>query len=115
MHRHIRDLKDIPPKIVQHKIEFDIIIPLIHQTKYRLNPNYVVIIKQNIYKFIIVSFIKLVEGTTWLSPIVVVLKNNGKLKTYVDFKKFNTTTMKDPYSLPFTGEIVKFCTLLNGF
>jgi hypothetical protein len=51
-----------------------------------------------------VGFIKLVEEATWLSSIVVVPKKNGKLKIYVDFRKLNATTKKDPYPLPFTNE-----------
>ncbi len=34
---------------------------------------------------------------TWLSPIVVVPKKNGKLKFYVDFKKLNAATKKEFY------------------
>jgi hypothetical protein len=41
-----------------------------------------------------------------LSPIVVVLKKNGKLKIYIDFRKLNITTKKDPYPLPFIDEIL---------
>jgi hypothetical protein len=52
-------------------------------------------------KLIAVGFIKLVEEATWLFPIVVIPKKNGKLKICVDFKKLNTTTKKDTYSLPF--------------
>jgi hypothetical protein len=37
---------------------------------------------------------------------VVVPKKNGKLKFYVDFKKFNVTTKKDLYSLPFMDEVI---------
>ncbi len=33
-------------------------------------------------------------------------KKNGKLKICVDFRKFNVATKKDPYSLPFTNEII---------
>jgi hypothetical protein len=35
-----KDLKGIPPKLVQHKIEFDTTISLAHQAKYQLNLNY---------------------------------------------------------------------------
>ncbi len=35
-----KDLKGIPPKLVQHQIELDTTIPLAHQAKYKLNPNY---------------------------------------------------------------------------
>ncbi len=40
-----KDLKDIPLELVQHRIEWDTLIPLAHQARYILNPNYVVIIK----------------------------------------------------------------------
>jgi len=45
-----KDLKGISPELAQHKIELDTIVPLTHQTKYRLNPNYVTTIKQDIDK-----------------------------------------------------------------
>jgi hypothetical protein len=47
---------------------------LVHQARYRLNPNYVAIVKQNINKLLIGGFIKHVEEATWLSPIVVMPK-----------------------------------------
>jgi len=65
--------------------------------------------------------IKLIEETTWLSPIVVVPKKNGKLKIYVDFKKFNVTTKKDLYLMPFMDEVIntivghEFDTFIDGF
>jgi hypothetical protein len=41
-----------------------------------------------------------------LSPIIVVPKKNGKLRIYIDFKKLNTDTKKDPNPLPFTHEML---------
>jgi hypothetical protein len=40
-----KDLKGIPPKFAQHIIELDITIPLTHQARYKLNPNYAIGIK----------------------------------------------------------------------
>jgi hypothetical protein len=37
---------------------------------------------------------------------VVVPKKNRKLKIYVDFKKLNVETKKDPYPLPFMNEVI---------
>jgi hypothetical protein len=37
---------------------------------------------------------------------VVVPRNNDKLKICVDFKKFNKATIKDPYPLPFSDEVL---------
>jgi hypothetical protein len=81
-------------------------IPLAHQTRYKLNPNYVTTSKQDIDKLLATGFIQFVGEATWLSPIVVVPKKNGKLKIYIDFLKLNTTTKKDPYPLPFTYEVL---------
>jgi hypothetical protein len=56
--------------------------------------------------FIDESFIKHVEEATWLSPIIVVPKKNGKFRICVDFRKLNVTTKKDPYLLPSTNEVI---------
>ncbi len=50
--QNYKDLKGIPPKLVQHKIKLDTSISSTHQTTYRLNPNYVVVIKQDIDKLL---------------------------------------------------------------
>ncbi len=101
-----KDLKGIPPKLAQHKIQLNTSIPLAHQVRYKLNPNYVTIIKQDIDKLLTTCFIQLVEEVTWLSPIVVMLKKNGKLKTCVDFKMLNKATKKGHYPLPFFNEVL---------
>lgn len=46
------DLKGILPKLAQHCIELDTLIPLTHQTRYKMNPNYVAVIKQDINKLL---------------------------------------------------------------
>jgi hypothetical protein len=101
-----KDLKGIPLKLAQHKIELDTTIPLTHHVKYRLNPYYVTVIKHDIDKLLVASFIQPLEKATWLSPIVVVPKKNGRLKIYVDFRKLNVTTKKDPCPLPFIEEVL---------
>jgi hypothetical protein len=69
----------------------------------------------------VVGFIKLVEEATWLSPIMIVPKKNGKLKICVDFRKLNVATKKDPYPLCFNNEVINIVvghevyTFLDGF
>jgi hypothetical protein len=52
---------------------------------------------------------------------MVVLKKNGKLIIYVDFKKLNKATKKDLYPLPFFYEVLNIVaryeaySLLNGY
>ncbi len=80
-----KDLKGIPLELTQHIIELDTTIPLAHQARYRLNPNYATIVKQNIDKLLVDGFIEYVKEITWLSSIVVVPKKNGELKIYIKF------------------------------
>ncbi len=107
--------------MAQHKIELDTIIPLAHQARYILNLNYVTVVKQDIDKLSTTRFIQSVEEATWLSPIVVVPKKNGKLKICIDFRKLNGTTNKDPYPLPFIDEVLnavaryEVYSFLNGY
>jgi hypothetical protein len=99
-------LKGILAKLAQHRIELNTSIPLAHQTRYKLNPNYAIVIKYDINKLLTTIFIQLVEEATWLSPIIIVPRKNGKLKIYVDFKKLSKATKKIPYPLPFFDEIL---------
>jgi hypothetical protein len=54
-----KDLKGIPLELPQHTMELDITIPPTHQVRYRLNPNYVTVVKQDINKLLAVGFIHL--------------------------------------------------------
>jgi hypothetical protein len=82
-------------------------MPPTHQARYRLNLNYATTIKQDINKLLATRIIQFVKEATRLSPIVVVPKENGKLRICIDFIKLNATTKKDPYPLPFTDEVLK--------
>ncbi len=116
-----KNLKGTPPKLVEHIIELDITIPLVYQAKYKLNPNYVAVLKQDIDKILTKGFIQLVEMATWLSLIAVIPNKNGKLKICVDFRKLNATTKKAPFPLPFIDEVLntvvgcEACSFLDGY
>ena len=71
-----------------------------------MNPNYAKVVKEDLEILLKAGFIEPVDQATWLSPIVVVPKKNGKLWICVDFKSFNAATKKDPYPLPFTNEVL---------
>ena len=116
-----KDLRGILEQIAQHKIELDIGIPPAHQSRYRMNPNYASIVKHDIDKLLAAGFVEPVDNPTWLSPIVVVPKKNGKLRICVDFRKLNAATKKDPYPIPFTDSILdtvavhEMYSFLNGY
>jgi hypothetical protein len=68
-----------------------------------------------------VGFLRFIKEAIWLSPIIIVPKKNGKLKIYINFKKLNVATKKDPYPLPFTDEVLNTVaryetySFLNGY
>ena len=49
------------------------------QRCYQMNLNYVPKVKEEIDKLLRVGFIRPVKKTTWLCPIVVLPKKNGKI------------------------------------
>jgi hypothetical protein len=114
-----KDFKGIPPHIAQQRIELDTTIPLTHQARYRMNLNYIVIVKQDLDKLLVVKFIVPIENASWLSLIVMVLKKNKTC--HVDFQKLNVATKKNLYTLPFIEEVLNMVTpheiyyFFNGF
>jgi hypothetical protein len=46
-------------------------------------------VKEELDKLLEVRFIKLVETTIWVSPMVLALKKNGKPKVCVNYKALN--------------------------
>ena len=43
----------------------------------------------------------------WVSPLVVVPKNNGKLRVCINLKKVNAATIRDHYPLPITDHVIE--------
>jgi hypothetical protein len=57
-------LQGILLHIVEHNIEVDTTIPLVHQTCYCMNLSYDAVIKQNLDKLLAIGFIKLIKQAT---------------------------------------------------
>ena len=71
-----------------------------------MNPNYAAKVKEEIDKLLRVGFIRPVKRATWLSPIVVVPKKNGKIRVCVDYRKLNAATVTNGFPLPFTDNVL---------
>lgn len=52
-------------------------------------------VKEELDKLLEAGFIRLVEITEWVSPVVLTLKKNGKLRVFVNYKALNKVTKKD--------------------
>lgn len=71
-----------------------------------MNSNFAKAVKEDIDWLVEVRFIAPLKATSWLFPIVVVSKKNGKLWISVDCRKPNQATRMDPFPLPFTNDVL---------
>jgi hypothetical protein len=94
-----KDLREVT--VEQHKIELLPNAKSIRAKQGRWNPRYTAMVKEELDKLLEAGFIKPVETTKWVSPMVLTLKKNGKLRVCVNYKSLNKVTKKDRYPLPF--------------
>ena len=93
----------------------------VQQWRYWMNPNYAPRVKEEIDKLLKIGFISPIKRATWLSPIVVVPKKNGKIRVCVDYRKLNAVTITDTFLIPFTESILNavagydMYSFLDGF
>jgi hypothetical protein len=99
-----KELKGIPRKVCEHKIDLMVNAQLIKQ-KVKMNPNYAFKVREDLDKLLNIEFIYIIETIQRLSPLVIVPKKNGKLFICVDYWKLKTQTKKDPFMLPFLDSI----------
>jgi hypothetical protein len=84
-----------------------------------MNLNYLIIVKQDLDKLLVVGFIVPIEKAFCLSLIIMVSKKNKIC--HVDFQKLNATTKKDMYLLPLIEEVLNMVIqhemyfFFNGF
>jgi hypothetical protein len=100
-----KDLKEVTME--QHKIELLPNAKPIRAKQGRWNPRYTAMVKEELDKLLEAGFIRPVETTEWVSPVVLALKKNGKLRVCVNYKALNKVTKKDRYPLPFCEEILE--------
>ncbi len=88
-----KDLREVTME--QHKIELLPNAKPIRAKQGRWNPRYMAMVKEELDKLLEVGFIRPVETTEWVSPVVLALKKNGKLRVCVNYKAFNKVIKKD--------------------
>ena len=99
-------MKGLDPQYYQHHIHLLPDARPVQQRRYRKNPNYATKVKEEINKLLRVRFIRPVKRATWLSPIIVFPKKNGKIRVCVNYHKLNAATVTDGFPLPFTDSIL---------
>lgn len=116
-----KDLKGIPPEIVQHEIPLFPNAKPVRTKERRMNPRLQLIVKAELEKLLEAGFIKPVEITDWVSPMVLVKKKNGKLRVCIDYRCLNKVTQKDHFPIPFIFQILdevsgeELYTFMDGY
>ena len=95
------ELRGIPRKMVEHCIPLIPGARPIRQKERRTNPQLQLLVRAEFEMLLKAEFIKPVEITNWVSPMVLVKKNNGKLRVCVNYQKLNACTQNDHFPLPF--------------
>jgi hypothetical protein len=57
-----------------------------------MNPNLKEIVKEELQKILNVGFIYPISDKKWVSPLVIVPKNNGKWRVCVEYRSMNKAT-----------------------
>ena len=120
----IEDLKGISPSICMHKILLEENAKTSIEHQRRLNPVIKVVVRKEVLKWLNEGFIYAISDSPWVSPVHVVPKKVGFTvvrneknelipprtitvwRVCIDYRKLNTTTIKDHYPLPFIDQML---------
>jgi hypothetical protein len=86
------DMKGISSELCTHHMYNKEECRPIFQPQRRMNPNIKEIVKEELHKLLNAGFIYPISDSKWVSPLVIVPKNNGKWRVYVDYRALNKAT-----------------------
>jgi hypothetical protein len=130
------DIKGISPLICTHMIYLEEDVKPSRKMQRRLNPNMKEVVKNKVIKLLDNGIIYPISDSKWVSPTQVVPKKSGvtvitneliPTRTItswcmcIDYRKLNSMTRKDHFSLPFMDQILErvggheFYCFLDGY
>jgi hypothetical protein len=118
----IADIKGISPLICSHMIYLEENAKPSREMQQRLNPNMNEVVKNEVIKLLDNGIIYPISDSKWVSPTQVVPKKSGVTvitneliptrtitgwRMCIDYRKLNSMTRKDHFSLPFMDKILE--------
>lgn len=103
------EMPGIDPSIVEHKIITYSNAKPVHQKLCPVNPCKETTIKDEVEKLLNAGFIYPVPLTKWVSNLIPVDKNKGKLRVCMEFRDLNKACPKDNFPTPFIDQILDAC------
>ncbi|KAH9314760.1 hypothetical protein KI387_023387, partial [Taxus chinensis] len=116
-----KEMTGIAPHVTVHNLVTKPDAKPIKQKSRPMKPKVALMVKEEVIKLLQVGFIKPVDYSQWVSNIVLVLKNNGKIRICIDFWDINKACPKDDFPLPSIDVIIDATTgfellsLMDGF
>jgi hypothetical protein len=101
------EMKGIARELGEMKIPLKPYDNPIRQRPYRLNLKYKEKVKAELHRMIEVDIIEPVVDSEWIILMVVQDKKRGGIRICVDLRKFNDACLHDPFSTPFTDEVLE--------
>ncbi|GAU31015.1 hypothetical protein TSUD_393000 [Trifolium subterraneum] len=101
-----KDIPGIDDGIITHKLAIMPNFKPVSQKKRKLGEERRGAVDEEVAKLKAAHFIEEIKYPEWLANVVMVKKNNGKLKMCVDFTDLNKACPKDPYPLPSIDRLI---------
>ncbi|GKV12333.1 hypothetical protein SLEP1_g23490 [Rubroshorea leprosula] len=100
------EMPGLDRNLVEHELPIRPDFKPFKQPPRRMSPEVTLKVKEEIERLLKVGFIRTSKYVEWLSNVVLVVKKNGKLRIYVNFKNLNLATPKDEYPMPIADLLV---------
>ena len=101
------EMKGILGDLGEMKIPLNPDVKPVRQRPYRFNMRYKEKVKAELDRMLDAGIIEPVEESEWISPMVVQDKKTNEVWICVDLRKLNDACMHDPFSTPFTDEVLE--------
>lgn len=86
-------------KLVEHRLPIKLDFKPFQQPSRRMTYEVIHQVKTATERLLKTNFIKNVRYVEWLCNIVLLVKNNEKIRVYIDYRKFNVASPKDKYPI----------------
>ena len=96
----------IDPQVVMHHLNIKPDAKPVKQQQRRFRPDTMEAIEAEVQKLIECGFIREEQHPGWVTNIVPVLKKNGNIRIYIEFRDLNLACPKDEFLLPITDVMI---------
>jgi hypothetical protein len=100
------EMSGLSREIVEHRLPIKFGFRPFKQRARTFCPNLLPRIKDKIHRLLEANFIRPCRYAEWVSNIVPVEKESGKLRACIDFRNLNRATPKDEYPMPIADTLI---------